>query len=82
MFDYSLIYLAVLNYVMLYHGFKILTLSGVLKHIFFTAESNHSLEISQENFDSENQPHMDENIEVDSFWCTFLCFSFCAGTSA
>jgi len=27
------------------------------------AESNHSLEISQENFDSENQPHMDENIE-------------------
>ncbi|PUZ55815.1 hypothetical protein GQ55_5G242300 [Panicum hallii var. hallii] len=26
-------------------------------------ESNHSLEISQENFDSENQPHTDENIE-------------------
>jgi len=27
------------------------------------AESNNSLEISQENFDSENQPHTDENIE-------------------
>jgi hypothetical protein len=46
---------------------KILTASGVLKHIFFTDESNDPLEISQANLDLENQSRTDENIEVDSF---------------
>jgi hypothetical protein len=63
-FDYSLIYLALLNYLIMYNG--LIFLSRVMKCIFFTGES---LEIPQTNFESENQPHNDDvNIEVDFFF--------------
>lgn len=63
-FDYSLIYLALLNYLIMYNG--LIFLSRVMKCIFFTGES---LKIPQTNFESENQPHNDDvNIEVDFFF--------------
>jgi hypothetical protein len=69
-FDHSLIYLALLNYLIMYNG--LIFLSRVMTCIFFTGES---LEIPQTNFESENQPHNDDvNIEVDFFLASILKF--------
>jgi hypothetical protein len=49
------------------YGFSIHNLSRVLKHIFLTDESRHSVEIPQQDFDSENQPTHHVNTEVQFF---------------
>jgi hypothetical protein len=58
----------------MYNGLYFFFVWGV-ECIFFTDESSHALEISQANFEPENEPHnVDVNMEVDFLLVSVLKF--------